>query len=303
MIQFFQRKEIDTNRWNDVIASSPAETIYPYSWYLDAAAENWSAFVGEDYRFVMPVIWRKRFGIRYAFHPPFVQQLGVFGREVTDPFLLQQFLREVGSAFRFGNIQLNSQNMIGEEPGWEVSDRRNYELLLDRDYDTLYGHYSTNAKRNLKKALDHHPEISEDITLDELIQLKIEAKISNRDNSYINWINNLFTAILDRGRGKVIGVRQEGRLIAGVFFAFSLKRSVYLLSASCDEGMETRAMFAIVDRFIRQNAGSGIILDFEGSNIPSIARFFSGFGAEPTTYQAVSFGRFPFPLRKLKKHG
>jgi len=303
MIQFLQREQLDTRRWDDVIANSPAETIYPYSWYLDTAAGRWSAFVMEDYRFVMPVIWGRKFGIKYAFHPAFVQQLGVFSKEFTDPVVIRQFLQAVRSGFMFGNLQFNCQNLVGHEPGFEVNDRVNYELHLDRDYESLVKEYSENARRNLKKAMDHHPEIREDIAIDDLIRLKKETSISNRSNAYLTWMRNLFTLLLDQGRGRVAGVRRDGRLIAGVFFAFSRKRAIYLLSASDETGMDTRAMFAIVDHFIRQHAGSGIILDFEGSNIPSIARFFAGFGAKPATYQAVGFDRLPGVIRKLRKNG
>ena len=59
-------------------------------------------------------------------------------------------------------------------------------------------------------------------------------------------------------------------------------------------------MFRIVDTFIQDHAGSGLILDFEGSNIPSVARFFSGFGAQAEIYQGVSFSRIPATLTKLR---
>ena len=65
MLKLLQRKEIDILKWDDLIAHSPAETIYPYSWYLDSVAENWSALVVDDYRFVMPVVWKKKAGMKY----------------------------------------------------------------------------------------------------------------------------------------------------------------------------------------------------------------------------------------------
>ena len=60
-------------------------------------------------------------------------------------------------------------------------------------------------------------------------------------------------------------------------------------------------MFKIVDAFIREHAGSELILDFEGSNIPTVARFFAGFGARPEIYQGVSFDRLPLFLKRLRK--
>jgi len=58
-----------------------------------------------------------------------------------------------------------------------------------------------------------------------------------------------------------------------------------------------------VDQLIRDHAGSEKILDFEGSNIPSIARFFSGFGARPETYQEVRFSRLPLKFITGRRYG
>ena len=88
--------------------------------------------------------------------------------------------------------------------------------------------------------------------------------------------------------------------MVAAFFAFSKTRAIYLLSASSQKGKEQRGMFRIVDTFIRDYAASGLILDFEGSNIPSVARFFSGFGAQPEIYQGVSFSRIPATLTRLR---
>ena len=63
-MDFLSRKEIDEVKWDQLIAGSTAETIYPYSWYLDAVSDRWSAMVVDDYRFVMPVVWRKKAGIK-----------------------------------------------------------------------------------------------------------------------------------------------------------------------------------------------------------------------------------------------
>jgi hypothetical protein len=64
---------------------------------------------------------------------------------------------------------------------------------------------------------------------------------------------------------------------------------VFLLSASNDRGKELRGMFLVLDTFIQMHAGDINMLDFEGSNISSIARFFQGFGAKARIYQRVSF--------------
>ena len=84
-IKFIPRKDIDEESWDQLIAESPAETIYPYAWYLDAVSEKWSALVVEDYRFVMPVVWKKKAGMKYIYQPFYTQQLGVHSRVYVDP--------------------------------------------------------------------------------------------------------------------------------------------------------------------------------------------------------------------------
>jgi hypothetical protein len=42
-------------------------------------------------------------------------------------------------------------------------------------------------------------------------------------------------------------------------------------------------------------------LDFEGSNIPGIARFYKGFGALPQTYYSLHQNRLPKLLQIFKK--
>ena len=57
-----------------------------------------------------------------------------------------------------------------------------------------------------------------------------------------------------------------------------------------EEGRANRAQFLLVDYIIKTNSNSDYILDFEGSNIPSIARFYGGFGANATKYHKFRGG-------------
>jgi hypothetical protein len=53
----------------------------------------------------------------------------------------------------------------------------------------------------------------------------------------------------------------------------------------------------VINRF----SGTKTILDFEGSDIPGIKRFFKGFGSKEEKYYFVKWNRLPFPFNKLKK--
>ncbi len=302
-VEYLHRKEIDAGKWDELISRSPAETLYPYSWYLDASAENWSALVMDDYRFVMPLVWKKKYGIRYLYQPVFCQQLGVFSKEYVDPLIIRQFIEKILKKFRFGVVHFNMKNLVGEERSFEVTDRSNYILSLDGSYEALQASYSVNARRNLKRSQESGTSLEKDVDLDEMIRFKRECDLVKKDDAAYSRMKSQFKSIADNSKGVVYGVHDGGKLLAAAFLAFSKTRIIYLQSVSSTEGKEQRAMFRIVDEVIRDYSGSALKLDFEGSNIPSIARFFGGFGARPEIYQALSFNRLPAPLILGKKYG
>ena len=299
-MRLLKRKEIDDGLWDALIARSTAETIYPYSWYLDAVADNWSALVEDDYKFVMPVVWRKKAGIKYMYQPLYAQQLGVFSREYVDPLLIRQMLKILYRKFRFGGVNFNEKNLVGEEKPFKVYDKSNYVLGLDHDYETHYKAFSSNARRNIKKAMEAPGQLEKNLPVEELVKLKRENDVIKRSKEDYSWLKRLFETIEQRDAGTIYAIRNEDVISAAAFFAFSKNRAIYLLSASSALGKENRGMFRIVDTFIRDHAGSGLILDFEGSDIPSVARFFGGFGAQPETYQYVRFSRLPANLKMLR---
>ncbi len=300
---WLHRKQIDTERWDAVVSGSAAETIYPYSWYLDRVADHWSALVADDYRFIMPVVWRRKYGVRYIYQPLYTQQLGIFSKEYVDTTLIREMLMKLYGKFRFASMQFNTQNLVGEEDPFRVEDKTNYVLEMQPDYETLRSAFSTNARRNIKKADEINAVVDKEVAVEELVALKRDNDVIERSRKDYNWMKNLLDTIMEHRAGRIYGVRSGGKLCAAALFVFSRSRAIYMVSASGEQGKAERGMFRILDTFIREHAGSGLTLDFEGSGIPSVARFFAGFGATPKTYQEVTFSRVPFILHKIRKHG
>ena len=302
MIRFLHRKEIDTERRDELISGSTCETLYPYAWYLDTVASRWSALVVDDYRFVMPVVWKQKYGLKFIYQPFYTQQLGVFSKEYVDPTLIRELLSLLYRKFRFGNLNFNTRNLVSEEENFSVYDKSNYVLDLGKEYEEIYAGFSMNAKRNLKRANAHAEEIQLDAGCEEVLNFKRDNDLIKRSEGEYRWLLKLLQTMEGKNAGKSYVIRDSGKIIAAAFFAFSQTRGIYLVSASNETGKEQRSMFKIVDSFIREHAGSPLFLDFEGSNIPSVARFFAGFGARPEIYHGVSFDRLLVFLNKLRKH-
>lgn len=306
MIRFIQRKQIDTERWNEVISSSRFESVYPYTWYLDAAADQWGAFVMADYDFIMPVPFRKKVGFQYVYMPRFCQQLGVFSIKEVSPEIVKLFMIELGRKFKLGEYAFNEGNVLGEEKGFEVSDNSNYTLPLSEQYEEILKSFGGNCKRNVKKAYLSGLVFTEDIDVEEVVLLKRSMDMKAFSDEHYQFLTKMFNAYRDAGQLKIYGVRLDGHLSAAATFVFSKKRIHYLLSFSTEAGKERSAMFMVIDSVLQQYAESDMLLDFEGSNMPSIARFFGGFGAKPHIYQRISIqnsrGKLVRKIRNVKRN-
>jgi hypothetical protein len=289
MIRYVGRRYIDEEQWNRVITSSGFETIYPYTWYMDACADHWGAFVMPGYECIMPVAYRKKIGMRYTYQPVYCQQLGIYSAKRIDVEIARMFLHDMQKKFRMGDYALNEGNIIGEEKGFEVTDNMNYVLPLDADHATLRGNYNENCRRNLKRAAQYNLHVSGEVSIEEVIFLNKNSATTAQSDAQYTYNKSLFLKLSSLDMIQILGVREGNHLVAAAIFAFSEQRAHFLLSVSSEAGKEHRAMFLVVDEFIRMYAGKLPKLDFEGSNIPSIARFFRGFGAKPQVYQRISF--------------
>jgi len=302
MIKFIQRKNIDDERWNSIIAASKHETIYPYTWYMDASADQWFGLVFGDYEYIMPVAFRKKYTLKYLYQPFHNQQLGVYSEKPVDDKISQIFLQKIKSDFLVGNYAFNAGNSLQEEAGYELSERVNYALSLSDGYEQLYKNYSVNTRRNVRKSCKFDLEISEKLSVPEFVVFKRNNNEKKEGKEFYLNMERLLLELVKMGKAKISAVYLGGELCAAAVFSFSAKRVIYMLSASNAQGKEHRAMFHLIDSSIRSNAEKDVLLDFEGSNVSSIARFFAGFGAQPEKYHRVSFNRLPIKDKRGKKN-
>jgi hypothetical protein len=307
MIRYLQRDQIDDQHWDRVVSASGFETVYAHSWYLDACAGTWGALVAPDYEYVMPVAFGKKYGIRYTYQPRFCQQLGVYSEKLVDHEVLGMFLLELKKKFRFGDYAFNEGNRLIKERGREITENTNYILKLGSPYGELKQGYSDNCRRNQQRAIRSGLEFYDDISVWELVQMKMKYDHRKQFDAHYHSLTGMFSCMKEAGHVKAFGVKLKGELCAGALFAYCNKRVHYLLSVSDTVGKENSGMFMVIDRVIQSCAGKEMHLDFEGSNIQTVARFFRGFGADPQIYQRISFnsaaGKLIQMVRNPGRHG
>jgi hypothetical protein len=311
MIYYLRHHEIDKDKWDNCIRSSVNRRVYAFSWYLDHVCPGWDALVEEAYISVMPLTHYHKWGIQYLAQPYFAQQLGVFSCNDLSEQLVTEFIQAIPCRFRFVEIQLNSGNRFAVKAG-EGDIRMNYELTLPDTCEEITRNYSQNTRRNIRKALESDITQNRATDAGELIRLfrenfgKKEGKLKER---HYNALHKLISYCLENNMGYILCSKTKaGSLSAGVFFLFDQSRVYFLFAASSPDARENGSMFLLIDRFIAENAGKNLILDFEGGNDPDLGRFYKSFGAAGAPYPVLRINRLPkvvghvlYFVRKLRK--
>lgn len=303
-IRFVDYKDIDFQKWDRCIEDSPFAIAYAKSWYLDRICTHWDALICGDYHYVMPLVNNRKYGISYIYQPFFTQQLGVFSNGNIEPGLINQFLGAIPKQFRLTDMNLNLGNKL-QPTDFSFSNNTTYHLNLGQDIVTIRNAYKTNTQRNIQKATQLNVRIKPFSDISLFLQFTAEnlrLKSPEIKKKHYSAFGKVISYALANQYGEILGSWDaENKLIAAVFFVQTNHTAIYLGASSNQSGTEKKAMFLLIDTFIAQNAGKALILDFEGSNIAGIARFYAGFGAIPKTYYSLHQNRLPKILRLLKK--
>lgn len=303
-IKFVINKDIDRVKWDRCIAESPFGIAYAYSWYLDRICGKWDALILNDYQFVMPLVNNTKYGIGYIYQPFFTQQLGVFSSLPFESEIVNQFLSATPKQFRLTDMNLNLGNTLKTEH-YSAKHNTTYHLNLNPDISEIRAAYNSNTRRNIQKAIQNKVSISQisDISLFVKFTAKnLKEKSPEIKSRHYLALQNVINYTLKNELGEIYVARNaENTLLASVFFVQTNQTSIYLAASSNQEGIEKSAMFLLIDTFIQNHAKNNLILDFEGSNISGIARFYSGFGGVPKTYISIHQNHLPKLLRILKK--
>ena len=280
MIVYLKRNQLDTKKYNACIEASINSRIYAYSWYLDSVADNWDALVLNDYEAVMPLPWRQKYFIKYVYPPAWTQQLGVFSKDEISESLMLDFIKSIPKKFKKVTIQFNSGNRFKHK---NVTERVNYILPLDKSYEEIYKGFNTNRKRGLKKVLKENYKIDKSISPTEFLSFYFNTpKGYDVNKKQMETINKM---VISKNKDvEIWGVRREDKLEASILILIDENRITNLLPVVSDFGKENGLTTLLINEIILTNQNSAKILDFEGSMIEGVAKFYGSFGAVEEKY-------------------
>jgi hypothetical protein len=252
-----------------------------------------------DYETILFVPFRSKFGVSYAYMPTFLQKLNFIGSNSGINAIMDALFKTL----RFGEISLSENLAVGIGESC-IKERKNYKLELGSTYEDIRKKYAKNHIRNFKKASTI--EVLNGADFSGLISIfESEKKSVFHKKQMQEFIYNLkkmekcerikkHTLIYNAFIGK--------RLVASIFIIKFNGVLYYILGSSIksDCKVSSLGLYRLFDYLIELHSNQGLILDFEGSDHPGIARFFKGFGSVDTSFYFMRWNHLPFPFKLIK---
>ncbi len=258
------------------------------------------------YAAVMPVPLRRKWGMWRVHQPFFCQILGVFS---LDPaFDTTPFYQSVYKQFRYGSVW-----QVGQPPPAGMPSRQappgTQTIDLSDSYAAIYGRYTADRRRNLRRAQTAGWSVREATDIEPLIRLFRENHADALDGGVGDWaysmLRNLYAELRKRTMTTLLYTEQNGKTEAGALFVEDRNRIIYLFNAATEAGRHGNARTWLIDQHIQRKAGQRVltgpvVFDFESPEKSSIRDFYASFGTVNQPFYSLRWSRLTWPERLLK---
>ena len=279
-MKYLDKKHIDSHKWNACIEKS--DFILPYASfeYLDAISDGlWGGIIEGDYNAVFPFAYRRKWGVfPYIYQPYFCQQLGVFG---TPSSATSSFISKI--PWYFVRVHLNVNSYFGKPEGAtelpNLVKKAPHKPLLDFNKDAL---------KNIKKLQGQNIYYTQTKDIHHILKLYKDAW---GEKANLTWpvdyapFESACLSLLNQDMVYACLAHQGPELLGGAIFLKGKKRLHYVCAAPTESGRACGIMHGIVQHAMEHFPDYD--LDFEGSQIPSVAAFYKKFGAKNESYYRI----------------
>lgn len=280
-MKYIDRKNIDPHKWNTCVESGPYYVPYARFEYLEAISNgSWGAIIEGNYKAVFPFAIKRKWGIfPYIYQPYFCQQLGIFGN--PEKSNLDEFIKRI--PWYFVRVHLNVNGYWGEP-------KTSVELpnLVKKAPHNIENDFNKDALKNIRKLEGQQVYYTQTKDIRLILKLYVAAW---GEKANLQWPDDyrafesacqsmqnqslLYACLAHRGH----------ELMGGALFLKGKKRLHYVCAAPTKEGRDCGIMHGVVKHAIEHFPSYD--LDFEGSQIPSVAAFYKKFGATNESYYRI----------------
>lgn len=297
-IEILSSHEIDRYKWNKLVNDCSNGLIYAQSDLLDSLADNWAAVIIGDYEAILPIPYRKKWGLSYSYSVPFVQQLGLIGHsEDANPAKIKS---QIQKKFSYGTIQLNSGNApLAKHVG--AITKLNMYLSLQQPFSVLDKTFKKEIPRISEKLITNNWVIKENIHAKDCIHLYQQMQSHKMQHIKTYEFQRLIQFCSENKNPNLKYYTRAvqnpaGEICSVVLLLRDNKRIYNIINASTPEGRKTSANYLLYYECLKEFSELPLLFDFEGSSIPGIASFYNKFNPLQEFYFLWHYNAMPFPL-------
>lgn len=301
MIKRISRKNLNIEKYDTCIAQSLQSKIFGFSWYLDIVADNWDIYVLNDYEAVMPVPWRKKYGIKYVYQPLWTLQLGFFSLEKEDE---NEFLIKLFDDFKYVDLRMNPKNYSSLFTGF-AKEKTMQIISLENSYEEILKNYNRNRRRELTKAKKHDLVERWNESPEKLLTLfkeNVGKRVQHIKTKEYQQLLQLMRVCIDKKLGELLCILDKNnKLVSAGFFLNHQQKITELVCSSDFSNRENGANTFMNDRAIFKYQSKFKLFDFGGSSMKNIRKYYLSFGAIDEKYQSIHCNKLPKFVRFFKQ--
>lgn len=286
---------LDKEKWDQLNKNSRGGSFFNQSFILEALPIVPRFFIYGDYDSGICIPYSKFGPFKRVLQPTFIQKLGFISSKEFDPSIPLKALQtnripfiNQGYNFNEGNSDLDFRQL-----GKRLITKKSLILNLKLGVEEIQKRYSTNLKRNIKKAHKHQlTEKSGQDTTEFVIRFFEEMgnKIPALKEQRKETIKVLLSRLQSMNQLRLVyAEKPQGSKIAGLVLVKFKNRTTYWLGYSTSEGLNLGAMPFLLDSALRKESEDSTIFDFEGGNLKGTKRFFEQFRPEEETYPSLNW--------------
>lgn len=303
-LTYLEHADIDLAKWDACIRQAHNSLIYAQSSYLDLMASNWNGIILGNYEAVMPLPWRKKYGIGYLYQPAFTQQGGVFSNHQVPGDLVEAFLRLAYQKFAFAEIALNYANPVVQESFYTPVYRNNYVAALQQQNQTGSLGDENYIQKRIRRSQKNNLQYTSSSNIQQAITI---YKTLYHDRMFLHPVDYLNFQKLCTAPPAGIEIitrhvyDENEKLLAIALLLKDEYRIYNLLSCLLPEGKKLLANYFLYNAVMEEFKDTNLLFDFEGSDEAGIAFFYKKFSATNQPYPYIKFNRLPTFIQLFKK--
>ena len=280
-INYLKNTEIDFEAYDNCITQSSQNRIYALSWYLNIMSTDWELLMADDYNFVMPIPVKRKFLFRKEIvQSSGCQQLGIFSTKELDGQIFNDFINAIPA--KSFVLKFNSDNIF-PHPRAKMGVSTNYILNLNQSYENIRLQYKKERIRALETT--QNVILEKNNNVEPYWTFISENRNSSRDAHNLDKFEFIFKEAAKRGLLEVWTTKNNKNVLQAVAcFVKWGNRVYYFFPASINQ----QFLSNLLDKYIQENAGNDLILDFVASSSPISARFIESFGAVFEPYPSLT---------------